>query len=56
MSVNEIQALAQRFADALDKRDLRPVLEMLSNQRCGKIFRLGTVDRAATRSRRSLQN
>jgi ketosteroid isomerase-like protein len=29
MSVNEIQALAQRFADAFDKRDLKPALEML---------------------------
>jgi uncharacterized protein (TIGR02246 family) len=31
MSVNEIQALAQRFADAFDKRDMKPVLEMLSD-------------------------
>jgi ketosteroid isomerase-like protein len=30
MSVNELQALAQQFADALDRRDLKPVLEMLS--------------------------
>jgi uncharacterized protein (TIGR02246 family) len=30
MSVNEIQALAQRFADAFDKRDMKTVLEMLS--------------------------
>ena len=30
MSVNEIQALAQRFADAFDKRDIKTVLEMLS--------------------------
>jgi uncharacterized protein (TIGR02246 family) len=30
MSVHEIQALAQRFADAFDKRDVRTVLEMLS--------------------------
>ena len=30
MSVNELQALTQRFADAFDQRDLRPVMEMLS--------------------------
>jgi uncharacterized protein (TIGR02246 family) len=30
MSVNEIQALTQRFADAFDKRDIKTVLEMLS--------------------------
>ena len=30
MSVNEIQALVQRFADAFDKRDMKTVLEMLS--------------------------
>jgi uncharacterized protein (TIGR02246 family) len=30
MSVNEIQALAQRFADAFDKGDMKAVLEMLS--------------------------
>ena len=30
MSVNEIQMLAQRFADAFDKRDMKGVLEMLS--------------------------
>jgi uncharacterized protein (TIGR02246 family) len=30
MSVNEIQALAGRFADAFDKRDIKSVLEMLS--------------------------
>jgi len=31
MSVNEIQTLAQRFADAFDKRDMKTVLEMLSD-------------------------
>jgi uncharacterized protein (TIGR02246 family) len=31
MSVNEIQAMAQRFADAFDKRDMKPVMEMLSD-------------------------
>jgi ketosteroid isomerase-like protein len=31
MSVNEIQALAQRFADGFDKRDMKPVLEMVSD-------------------------
>ena len=31
MSVNEIQALAQRFADAFDKRDIKAVVEMLSD-------------------------
>jgi uncharacterized protein (TIGR02246 family) len=31
MSVNEIQALAQRFADAFDQRDMKPVVEMLSD-------------------------
>jgi uncharacterized protein (TIGR02246 family) len=30
MSVNEIEALAQRFADAFDKRDMKSVLEILS--------------------------
>jgi len=30
MSVNEIQALAQRFADAFDKNDMKSALEMLS--------------------------
>jgi ketosteroid isomerase-like protein len=30
MSVNELQALEQQFADAPDRRDLKPVLEMLS--------------------------
>ena len=30
MSVNELQALAQQFADAFDQRDLNPVMEMLS--------------------------
>ena len=30
MSVNEIQALTQKFADAFDQRDLQPVMEMLS--------------------------
>lgn len=30
MSVNEIQALAHRFADAFDQRDIKTVLEMLS--------------------------
>ena len=31
MSVNEIQALAQRFADAFDKRDMKTVVEMLAD-------------------------
>src|ERR1700746_1357472 len=30
MSVNEIQALTQKFADAFDQRDLQPVMEMIS--------------------------
>ena len=30
MSVNEIQALAQRFADAFDRRDMKGVLDMLA--------------------------
>src|ERR1700746_788081 len=30
MSVNELQALAQQFADAFDQRDLKPAIEMLS--------------------------
>ena len=30
MSVNEIQLLSQRFADAFDRRDIKTVLEMLS--------------------------
>jgi uncharacterized protein (TIGR02246 family) len=31
MSVNEIQALANRFADAFDKKDMKAVLEMLAD-------------------------
>jgi uncharacterized protein (TIGR02246 family) len=31
MSVSEIQTLAQRFADAFDKCDMKTVLEMLSD-------------------------
>lgn len=31
MSVNEIQALAQKFADAFDQHDIKTVLEMLSD-------------------------
>jgi ketosteroid isomerase-like protein len=31
MSVNEIKALAQRFADAFDQRDIQTVVEMLSD-------------------------
>jgi ketosteroid isomerase-like protein len=38
MSVNEIQTLAQRFADAFDKRDMKTVLEMLSDDRFVEIF------------------
>jgi uncharacterized protein (TIGR02246 family) len=30
MSVNELQALTQKFADAFDQRDLQAVMEMLS--------------------------
>ena len=30
MSVKELQALAQKFADAFDQRDLQPILGMLS--------------------------
>lgn len=30
MSVNEIQALAQRFADGFDRNDVKTVLEMIS--------------------------
>jgi ketosteroid isomerase-like protein len=30
MSVNELQTLAQQFADAFDQRDLQPILDMLS--------------------------
>ena len=30
MSVNELQTLAQQFADAFDQRDLKTVMEMLS--------------------------
>jgi uncharacterized protein (TIGR02246 family) len=30
MGVNELQALAQQFADAFDKRDMKTVVEMLS--------------------------
>ena len=31
MSVNETQALAQKFADAFDRRDIKTVLDMLSD-------------------------
>jgi hypothetical protein len=31
MSVNEIQALAQKFADAFDRRDIKTVLNMLAD-------------------------
>ena len=31
MSVNEISALAQKFADAFDRRDIKTVLDMLSD-------------------------
>jgi ketosteroid isomerase-like protein len=31
MSVNELQALTQKFADAFDQRDLQPILDMLSD-------------------------
>ena len=31
MSVNELQALTQRFADAFDQRDVKTFLEMLSD-------------------------
>jgi ketosteroid isomerase-like protein len=30
MSVNELQALTQQFADAFDRRDLKPAIEMLA--------------------------
>jgi len=30
MSVKELQALTQKFADAFDQRDLQPILDMLS--------------------------
>jgi ketosteroid isomerase-like protein len=30
MSVKELQALTQQFADAFDQRDLKPAIEMLS--------------------------
>jgi ketosteroid isomerase-like protein len=30
MSVNELQGLTRKFADAFDQRDLQPVMEMLS--------------------------
>ena len=32
MSVTEIQTLAQRFADAFDKNDMKSALEMLSEE------------------------
>jgi len=31
MSVNEIQALGQTFADAFDQRDIKTVIDMLSD-------------------------
>jgi uncharacterized protein (TIGR02246 family) len=30
MTVNELQALTQQFADAFDQRDIQPILDMLS--------------------------
>jgi len=30
MSLNELQALTQKFADAFDQRDIQPILDMLS--------------------------
>ena len=30
MSVNELQALTQKFADGFDQRDIQPILDMLS--------------------------
>ena len=30
MSLYELQALTQQFADAFDRRDLKPAIEMLS--------------------------
>ena len=30
MSVSELQALTQKFADAFDQRDVQPILDMLS--------------------------
>jgi len=30
MSVNELQALANQFAEAFDQRDVQPILDMLS--------------------------
>ena len=30
MSVNELKALTQQFADAFDQRDLKPAIDMLS--------------------------
>ena len=30
MSVSELQALTQKFADAFDRRDLKPAIEMLA--------------------------
>jgi uncharacterized protein (TIGR02246 family) len=30
MSVNELRALTQQFADAFDQRDLKPVIDMLA--------------------------
>ena len=30
MSLKELQALAQQFADAFDRRDVQPILDMLS--------------------------
>jgi uncharacterized protein (TIGR02246 family) len=32
MSVNEIQTLAQRFADGFDKNDMKAVVEMLADE------------------------
>jgi hypothetical protein len=36
MSVNEIQALTQKFADAFDQRDLQPVMEFIVRSRANR--------------------
>jgi hypothetical protein len=60
MSVNELQALTQQFADAFDQRDLKTFLAMLSDDvEVFATFRTGSTARRSlpsisTRSSRAL--
>src|SRR4029077_3187408 len=51
MSVKELQALAQKFADAFDQRDLQPILDMLP-----RMWKYLTTFPTGSMARRSLPN